>query len=231
MKITLSKKFVWPFVMMTVTVITICMMVIPAKAQPVAIGWGDSGDNVKKVQSRLKQWGYYDGAVDGIYGSETEAAVRLFQKRNGLTVDGVVGDRTAAAIGITLTSNSYSSSRGGTTSGDLYLLAQAVHAEARGEPYTGMVAVAAVILNRVDSPRFPNTIAGVIYQPGAFSSVSDGSINLAPNEQSMRAARDAMNGWDPSGGALYFYNPAISTSQWIYSRQVVTVIGGHRFAV
>lgn len=212
-------------------ILTISLLMVPAQAAPAALGWGDSGDNVKKVQSRLKQWGYYDGAVDGIFGSETYDAVCLFQRRNGLRVDGVVGSQTAAAIGITLTTKSYTGSASGTVSSSLYLLAQAVHAEARGEPYTGMVAVAAVILNRVDSARFPNTIAGVIYQPGAFSSVSDGSINLAPNDQSIRAARDAMNGWDPSGGALYFYNPAISTSTWIYSRQVVTVIGGHRFAV
>ncbi|MGI5877993.1 MAG: spore cortex-lytic enzyme [Christensenellales bacterium] len=221
----------WILMLLTVATLALCLMEMPARAKPIVLGWGDSGDNVKKVQSRLKQWGYYDGPVDGIFGSETYEAVRLFQRRNGLVVDGKVGDQTAAAIGITLSGKSYTGSGGGAASGDLYLLACAVHAEARGEPYTGMVAVAAVILNRVKSPLFPNTIAGVIYQPGAFSTVSDGSINLPPNEQSIRAARDALNGWDPSGGSLYFYNPAKSTSRWIYSRRVVTVIGGHRFAV
>ncbi|MFO7153672.1 MAG: spore cortex-lytic enzyme [Caldicoprobacter oshimai] len=197
--------------------------------------WGSTGSKVMEVQRKLKQWGYYDGPIDGVYGPETFEAVKLFQRKNGLKVDGVVGPQTAAALGITLTgtaTTSYQASRAGGThsSGDLYLLARLVHAEARGEPYIGKVAVAALVLNRVKHPSFPNTIAGVIYQPGAFTAVADGQINLAPDEESLRAARDALNGWDPTYGALYYYNPAKATSGWIWSRPVHIVIGNHRFA-
>ena len=198
--------------------------------------WGSTGNKVSEVQSKLKQWGYYDGALDGVYGAKTFEAVKLFQRKNGLKVDGVVGPQTAAAMGITLTgtgpASDYQPSRGGGTAsgGDVYLLARAVHAEARGEPYIGKVAVAAVILNRVKNPSFPNTIAGVIYQPGAFTAVADGQINLAPDEEALRAARDALNGWDPTYGAIYYYNPAKATSGWIWSRPVHIVIGRHRFA-
>lgn len=193
---------------------------------------GSSGKDVEKVQSRLKQWGYYNGPVDGVFGEATEDAVILFQQRNGITPDGIIGDVTAAAIGITIGSDGgkYTPSGGGSSSGDVYLLARAIYGEARGEPYEGQVAVAAVILNRVASPKFPNTIAGVIYQPGAFTCVSDGQINLTPDNTAIRAARDALNGWDPSGGAIYYFNPNTATSAWIWSRPAITVIGRHRFA-
>lgn len=193
---------------------------------------GSTGADVEKIQSRLRQWGYYTGAVDGVFGQDTKDAVILFQKRNGITPDGIVGDDTAKSIGITIGTKGgkYTPSRGGTSSGDLYLLARAVYGEARGEPYAGEVAVAAVILNRVASSKFPNTIAGVIYQPGAFTCVSDGQINLTPDEESIRAARDAMNGWDPSGGAIYYFNPNTATSAWIWSRPLIVIIGRHRFA-
>lgn len=218
---------------LVVWLVMVSMAVTPAMAQSEALKRGSTGSDVKAVQSRLKQWGYYSGPVDGIYGSATEAAVRKFQQRNGLTVDGKVGSQTAKAIGITLSGSKYTSSgsTGGYSSAEINLLAHVVHAEARGEPYTGMVAVAAVVLNRVKSPQFPNTISGVVYQKNAFSSVNDGSINLTPSAQAMRAAKDAISGWDPSGGALYFYNPATSTSSWIFSRKVITTIGRHRFAV
>ena len=183
----------------------------------------------KIIQQRLKQWGYYTGAIDGILGPKSVAAIKKFQKNNGLVVDGIVGPKTAAKIGITLTSNSSSASK--QTSSDLYLLAKCVHAEARGESYQGQVAVAAVILNRVKSPDFPNTIAGVIYQPWAFTAVNDGQINLEPNQTAYNAARDAMNGWDPTYGCLYYYNPTTATSKWIYSRQTVVQIGKHIFAL
>lgn len=181
----------------------------------------------KTVQTKLKRWGYYTGAIDGIYGPKTKEAVKYFQRKNGLAVDGIVGPKTAAALGMSL---------GGTTtstqsSSDLNLLAHAVYAEARGEPYAGQVAVAAVILNRVKSPSFPNTISGVIYQPWAFSSVNDGQINLTPNQTAIKAAQDALNGWDPSYGSLYFYNASTSTSKWIYSRKTVVTIGKHVFAI
>lgn len=182
----------------------------------------------KTVQTRLKKWGYYTGVVDGIYGPKTKAAVKAFQKKNGLTVDGIVGPKTAAAIGITLSSSKSTSS---TSNSDLNLLARCVYAEARGESYQGQVAVAAVVLNRVKSPSFPNTIAGVIYQPYAFSSVNDGQINLTPNKTAISAAQDALNGWDPTYGCLYFYNASTSTSKWIYNRTTVVTIGNHVFAI
>ena len=183
----------------------------------------------KTVQTRLKNWGYYTGAVDGIYGPKTRAAVIAFQKKNGLVADGIVGPKTAAAIGITLTTSGTSSSS--TSNSDLNLLARCVYAEARGETYQGQVAVAAVVLNRVKSPSFPNTIAGVIYQPYAFSSVNDGQINLTPNKTAISAAQDALNGWDPTYGCLYFYNANTSTSKWIYNRKTVVTIGNHVFAI
>lgn len=198
-------------------------------AEAAVIKQGSTGNDVKTIQTKLKNWGYYTGPVDGIFGSKTLQAVKSFQRTNGLTVDGIVGKQTAAAMGITLSGNSTSS--GGSSNTDSYLLARCVYAEARGEPYTGMVAVAAVILNRVRHPDFPNTIAGVIYQPWAFSSVNDGQINLTPSQTAINAARDALNGWDPTNGCIYFYNPAKTTNAWIWSRPVKLTIGNHRFAV
>ena len=193
---------------------------------------GSTGAQVKTVQTKLKNWGYYTGSVDGIYGPKTVAAVKYFQRVNGLTQDGIVGAKTAAAMGITLTSSSSSSSAGGSySSSDSYLLAKCIYAEARGEPYTGQVAVGAVILNRVRSSKFPNSIAGVIYQPYAFTCVSDGQINLTPDANAKKAAQDALNGWDPTGGCLYYYNPATATSSWIWSRTVMLSIGKHNFAL
>ena len=210
------------------------LLTLPAQDARAAVYWGSRGAQVRQVQLKLKQWGYYDGEADGVFGQATYDAVVLFQRRNGLTADGVVGTNTLNALGIAeaaapaaaasaSTSNSYAS--------DVELLARLIHGEARGEPYVGMVAVGAVVLNRVKSSRFPNTIAGVIYQSGAFDAVSDGQINLTPGEQSRRAARDALNGWDPTGGCLYYYNPATATSKWIWTREVRLNIGEHSFAV
>lgn len=182
----------------------------------------------RTVQTKLKRWGYYTGKVDGIYGNLTRKAVRYFQQKNGLTVDGIVGPKTAAALGMSIGGGSDDSS---TSNNDLYLLAKCVHAEARGESYVGQVAVAAVILNRVKSPQFPNTIAGVIYQPWAFTAVNDGQINLEPNQTAYNAARDALNGWDPTYGALFYYNPATATNKWIWSKKTTVTIGKHVFAV
>ncbi|MGN0997352.1 MAG: spore cortex-lytic enzyme [Candidatus Ventricola sp.] len=198
-----------------------------------AVYWGSSGTQVTRVQQKLKQWGYYDGAVDGVFGQATYDAVIRFQKKNGLAADGVVGPQTLAAMGISESAGTVAASASGSAaySGDVELLARLIHGEARGEPYVGMVAVGAVVLNRVRSSKFPNTIAGVIYQSGAFDAVQDGQINLTPNEQSRRAARDALNGWDPTGGCLYYYNPATATSKWIWSREVRLNIGAHSFAV
>lgn len=187
-----------------------------------------STSQIKTMQTKLKRWGYYSGSVDGIYGSKTKAAVKLFQKKNGLTVDGIVGKNTLTALGMSSSGSSTSSS---TSNNDLYLLAKCVYAEARGESYVGQVAVAAVILNRVKSSSFPNTIAGVIYQPYAFTAVSDGQINLEPNQTAYSAAQDALNGWDPTYGCLYYYNAKTATSKWIYSRKTVVTIGNHVFAI
>ena len=208
------------------------MMLACVPRAEAAVAWGSRGEQVSQVQRKLKQWGYYDGAVDGVFGQATYDAVVRFQKKNGLTADGVVGAQTAASMGLSLTGTvAASSSAASSYQSDVELLARLIHGEARGEPYVGMVAVGAVVLNRVKSSRFPNTLAGVIYQSGAFDAVSDGQINLTPNEQSRRAARDALNGWDPTGGCLYYYNPATATSSWIWSREVRLTIGDHSFAV
>ena len=195
---------------------------------------GSKGNEVKEVQRRLKQWGYYSGSVDGVFGAGTRAAVIAFQKKNGLTADGVVGKATYKALGMTASYNVLAGGGSGGssyTSSDLYLLAKTIYAEGRGEPYAGQVAIGAVILNRVRSSSFPNSVSGVVYQKGAFTAVSDGQINLSPDNTAMSAAQDAINGWDPTGGAIYYYNPAMATSAWIFSRKTVTVIGKHVFAI
>jgi N-acetylmuramoyl-L-alanine amidase len=193
------------------------------------VAWGSQGDQVSTVQKKLKQWGYYDGSVTGYFGQDTYNAVVLFQRKNGLKADGVVGATTAAALGITLAGGAVSV--GSFNESEVYTLARLINGEARGEPYIGQVAVGAVVLNRVKSPSFPNTVSGVVYQPGAFDAVIDGQINLQPGQDSIRAARDAMNGWDPTGGALYYYNPATATSNWIWTRQITLSIGRHNFAI
>jgi N-acetylmuramoyl-L-alanine amidase len=204
---------------------------------------GSSGQEVKEVQRRLKLWGYYNGAVDGTFGAGTRNAVIAFQKKNGLKADGVVGKSTYKALGMTKSYEILSSGTGNTgnagntgsvngfSSSEVYLLAKTIYAEGRGEPYVGQVAIGAVVLNRVRNKNFPNTISGVVYQRHAFTAVSDGQINLTPNDTAMKAAREAINGWDPTGGALYYYNPAVATSAWIFDRQTVTVIGKHVFAI
>lgn len=190
---------------------------------------GSTGATVTEIQKRLKNWGYYNGTVDGIYGSQTEKAVRYFQQKNGLSVDGQCGNQTLAALGIATGGGGGSQSSSQSGSGDVYLLARLISAEARGEPYNGQVAVGAVVLNRVDHPSFPNSISGVIYQSGAFSCLYDGQFDQPISESAYRAARDALNGSDPSGGAIYYFNPATATSSWIWSRPLIVVIGKHRF--
>ena len=185
---------------------------------------GSSGSEVRQIQEKLKRWEYYNGSVDGVYGSKTEDAVKSFQRKNGLTVDGIAGRKTLNAMGIYS-----SSSSGGSSSNDLNLLSKVVYSESRGEPYTGQVAVAAIVLNRVKSSSFPNTVAGVVYQRGAFDAVSDGQINLTPDSTARKAAQDAMNGWDPTYGCIYYFNPATATSKWIWSRPQVVRIGKHIF--
>lgn len=188
---------------------------------------GASGAGVTEIQTRLKAWGYYSGAVDGVYGSGTEKAVKYFQQKNGLSADGQCGAQTLAALGLPTSMGGGSSSGGG--SGDVDLLARLISAEARGEPYEGQVAVGAVVLNRVNHASFPNTLSGVIYQSGAFSCLDDGQFDEPVAESAYRAARDAMNGWDPSGGAIYYFNPDTATSAWIWSRPAIVTIGRHMF--
>lgn len=218
-------------VMLTVIAVVAFALTAPI-ANAAVVKYGSRGETVRTIQTKLKRWGYYSGSVDGIFGSQTKSAVQYFQRRNGLTVDGIVGSATARAMGVTLSGTA--SSGGTTTSGnisnsDLYLMACCIYGEARGESYTGKVAVGAVILNRMRSSSFPNTISGVIYQKGAFTCVDDGQINLGTNDECTRAAQDALNGWDPSGGALYYFNPATATSAWIWSRPQIVTIGKHIF--
>ena len=196
------------------------MIVIPASAA--TYRQGDRGSAVTTIQTKLKNWGYYNGEVDGIFGSQTTEAVRYFQSKNGLTADGIVGSATQKALGMSSASSSISDS-------EFNLLARVISAEARGEPYTGQVAVGAVILNRVENPSFPNTISGVVYEQGAFTCMVDGQIDEPVADSAYQAARDALNGADPTGGALYYFNPVTATSAWIWSRPLITVIGNHRF--
>ena len=193
---------------------------------------GSRGEQVKQIQTKLKDWGYYKYGVDGIYGYNTYISVIAFQESNGLKVDGIAGKATLEAFGMptgTPTSGGSTSGKNVTNSKDVDLVARLINGEARGEPYEGQVAVGATILNRTRDPRFPSTIAGVIYQPGAFTAIVDGQINAKIEASSIRAARDALNGWDPSGGAVFYFNPATSTNKWIWSRTLIKVIGKHRF--
>ena len=204
------------------------MMLLSLRGANGIVYWGQQGEMVSRVQQKLKQYGYFSGAVDGLFGQKTYDAVVWFQKKNGLKADGVVGNATAAALGIAM--NDGGSVQAAATESESYLLARLVHGEARGEPYTGKVAVAAVVLNRVRSASFPNTISGVIFENGAFDCVYDGQLWLTPDSESIRAANDALAGWDPTGGCLYYYNPATATSKWIWSLKVEIKIGKHAFA-
>ena len=203
--------------------VNILIIAIAQSADAALYKRGSTGATVTEIQKRLKSWGYYTGAVDGIYGSRTESAVKYFQRTNGLAVDGQAGNKTLAAMGI------YESSSSSASDGDVYLLARLISAEARGEPYVGQVAVGAVVMNRIDHPSFPNSLSGVIYQRGAFSCLYDGQFNQPVSDSAYRAAREALNGSDPTGGAIYYFNPATATSSWIWSRPLLLVIGSHRF--
>ena len=222
----MKKKII--FIILLLGLVVTCDVVIMSwNSEVEALSkYGSRGTEVKTIQEKLKRWGYYSGSVDGIYGSQTVSAVKKFQKKNGLTVDGIAGTQTLKAMGITSSSSSSSSSN---NSSNVNLLARVVYGEARGEPYTGQVAVAAVVLNRVKSSKFPNTISGVVYQSGAFDAVSDGQINMTPDATAKKAAQDALNGWDPSYGAIYYFNPSTATNKWIWSRPMTVTIGKHRF--
>ncbi len=208
--------------------LVLALLMVALTAEGATLTLGSRGERVALIQQRLKDWGDYTGAVDGVFGRGTYNAVVRFQRRNGLRADGQVGRKTAAAMGVPLT---------GTISASLYreselsILARLVSGEARGEPYIGQVAVAAVVLNRVRSDDFPDTVSAVIFQPGAFDAVWDGQFDMTPTDSALRAARDAMNGWDPTGGCTYYYNPATATNAWIWTRDVQLTIGRHAFAV
>ncbi len=204
--------------------VNIAVISFAQRADAASYKRGSTGSVVSEIQQKLKDWGYYSADVDGIYGSRTEAAVLLFQQKNGLAADGKAGTETLAALGI--------SSAGlieQNTSGDVALLARLISAEARGESYEGQVAVGAVVMNRIAHPSFPNTLSGVIYQRGAFSCLDDGQFDEPVAQSAYAAARDAMNGYDPTGGAIYYFNPVTATSQWIWSRPLIVQIGKHRF--
>lgn len=207
------------------------LLLLPAlqEGSAAVLAMGSRGEKVVLIQQALKKWGYLTGEVDGHFGRATYNAVVSFQRKNGLTVDGRVGASTASALGLNLSGSALSASLYRDT--ELSLLSRLVSGEARGEPYVGQVAVAAVVLNRVRDSAFPNTVSGVIFQTGAFDAVWDGQFDMPPTESSIRAARDALNGWDPTGGCLYYYNPRTATNEWIWTRQVQLTIGEHAFAI
>lgn len=220
---TLLAKF-WQIAVVAFINILIIGLILSSSANALS-KMGSTGAEVREIQTRLKKWGYFNSTVDGIYGTRTKNAVIYFQKKNGLTADGICGKKTLAAMGINSSSSSSSSS------GDLNLLAQLISAEARGESYVGQVAVGAVVLNRVKHSSFPNSVSGVIYQSGAFTCLNDGQFWKPVADSAYKAARDALNGWDPSGGAIYYYNPSTAKNQWIRSRPVITTIGKHVFCL
>ena len=222
----MSKKIIGIVLLMLLVVTFVTTLMMQYNEVQALSKYGSRGSEVRTIQDKLKRWGYYTGNVDGIYGSLTVAAVKRFQQKNGLKVDGIAGTQTLNAMGIMQSSSSGSSS---SNSSNVNLMAKAIYGEARGEPYTGQVAVGAVIMNRVRSSKFPNTIAGVIYQSGAFDAVSDGQINLQPDATARKAAQDAINGWDPTYGAIYYFNPNTATNKWIWSRPMTVTIGKHRF--
>lgn len=219
-------KFVWKLIIVVLVNILVISIVSNVGTSILTLSkYGSKSEEVKSIQTKLTEQRYYKGEIDGIFGPLTKDAVTRFQTVKGLTPDGIAGPKTLKALGI----GASAGSQGPFSSNEVNLLARIISAESRGEPYTGQVAVGGVILNRIEHPSFPNTLAGVIYQPGAFSCLNDGGINAAVEDSAFKAARDCINGYDPSGGAIYYYNPAKSTNQWIFSRPVITVIGKHRF--
>jgi N-acetylmuramoyl-L-alanine amidase len=210
-------------IIFAVNIMVISLIQDIQKAGAVTYQRGSTGSVVSQIQQRLLNWGYYGDGVDGVFGYQTERAVMRFQANNGLTPDGIAGNATLAAIGINTGTTATSRSN------DVNLLARLISAEARGEPYTGQVAVGAVVLNRTKHPSFPHSISGVVYQPGAFTCLSDGQFYTDVSDSAYKAAKDALNGWDPAGGAIYYFNPATATSAWIWSRPLIVTIGKHRF--
>ncbi len=222
--------YLWRILVITLVNLLILLMLWNSGGAKALSKYGSRGGEVTQIQQRLQELGYDPGEADGIYGARTQNAVTAFQRDQGLDADGIAGKNTLAALGLTEGGGS-GGGYGGFSESDVQLLASIISAEARGEPYEGQVAVGAVIMNRIAHPSFPNTLSGVIYQPGAFSCLYDGGINAAVADSAYQAAREAINGSDPTGGAIYYYNPAKTTNKWIWSRQVIATIGAHRFAV
>ena len=218
-------------IILVISLITTVIIIYKNKQQNATVEtlskYGSRGSEVTQIQTKLKRWGYYSGNIDGIYGTQTVNAVKYFQRKNGLTADGIAGPATLKAMGIMTSSSSSSSSS--SYNSNLNLLSRVIYGEARGEPYTGQVAVGAVVMNRIKSSSFPNTLSGVVYQSGAFDAVKDGQVNLTPDSTARKAAQDAMNGWDPTGGCVYYFNPSTATNKWIWSRPLIKTIGKHRF--
>ena len=218
-------------IILVISLITTGIIIYKNKQQNATVEtlskYGSRGSEVTQIQTKLKRWGYYSGNIDGIYGTQTVNAVKYFQRKNGLTADGIAGPATLKAMGIMTSSSSSSSSS--SYNSNLNLLSRVIYGEARGEPYTGQVAVGAVVMNRIKRSSFPNTLSGVVYQSGAFDAVKDGQVNLTPDSTARKAAQDAMNGWDPSYGAIYYFNPSTATNKWIWSRPMTVTIGKHRF--
>lgn len=186
---------------------------------------GSSGKEVTAIQERLKERGLFNDSVTGYYGEKTRQAVLRFQKQQGISQTGTAGPVTLRALGISI------GAVPAATEQNINLLARIISAEARGEPYVGQVAVGAVILNRIEHPSFPDTLSGVIYENGAFTAIVDGQFNEPVADSAYNAARDALNGWDPTGGCVYYYNPAKTSNAYMHSRPTVTVIGSHRFCM
>lgn len=222
---------VWRVAVITLVNIMVLVMLLDSGGAQALSKYGSTGGEVTRIQQRLEELGYYPGTVDGIYGTRTKNAVISFQRDYGLSDDGIAGPLTLEALGLTGGGGSGGGGYGGFSESDVQLLATIISAEARGEPYQGQVAVGAVIMNRIAHPSFPNTLSGVIYQQGAFSCLNDGGVNAPVADSAYTAARESINGSDPTGGAIYYYNPAKTTNKWIWSRQVVAEIGAHRFAI
>jgi N-acetylmuramoyl-L-alanine amidase len=223
--------FVWRVGLIILVNLMIIAMLLNSGGAHALSKYGSTGSEVTQIQQRLQELGYDPGAADGIYGTRTKNAIICFQRDYGLSDDGIAGPKTLAALGLTGGGGSGGGSYGGFSESDVQLLAKIISAESRGEPYQGQVAVGAVIMNRIAHPSFPNTLSGVIYQEGAFSCLYDGGINAPVADSAYQAAREAINGSDPTGGAIYYYNPAKTTNKWIWSRQVIAVIGAHNFAI
>ncbi len=209
-------------IIMTVTLLT-ARTILPPGITPALSSVGSRGSEVRAIQEKLAERGLFHEDITGYYGDKTRQAVLRFQKQQGITQTGTAGPLTLKALGISV------GSIPAATESNVYLLARIISAEARGEPYTGQVAVGAVILNRIEHPSFPDTLAGVIYQNGAFTAIVDGQFNEPISDSAYSAARDALNGWDPTGGCIYYYNPDKTSNKFMWSRPTVITIGGHRF--